>query len=353
MFKIEYLKDTGKLKVSLFGIITKVFFLKDNQIKFMGINLKKQGNYLFVFNNKIPTNNKELGKYITIHNVNEEKNNAIHLKDVSFKMNFQRFNLSLKDYGSIELTSFKTRKINIVKELGKKSILQPDFTNILPSDVEHVDSINYIFEKKTILGQYDEVRTLYDGRKLYHQGIDVFWNLGTAISFPFTFQILGVYSSFEESNSVGGVIIGRIHKDQYSKLFVKKIDNDYLDFQLFHLNNNIIDTLYSSFVKEKVKLEKTEYWKILLKEPLFIKKNESFAFIGSYKDNGGWPSHLHLQFIKNKTSNGLPWNNGADFQKADLNNYNPVSLLGIDISDEKKSMVFKDGKFICQENVNL
>jgi hypothetical protein len=325
------------------------FVMGEDERKIMSINFKRKGEYIFIFNQNIPTKNSDISKYITVYNVIENKKVNVLLKDISFKMYLNHFNLALKDYGEIEVWGFKVKKINIIKELNMSNLLQPDFTNILPDDVEKVDSINSIFGQKTILGEYNEERTLYDGRKLYHQGIDIFWDLGTALSFPFSFEITGVYSSFDLKNSVGGVIMARVYNDQYSKLLAKEIGSEYLDFQLFHLDNNIIDTMYSHFAKEKVQLAKSEYWKILLSNPIQVKANEIFAFIGSYKNNGGWPAHLHLQFIKNKVDNGLPWNNGADFNQADLNNYNPVSLLGLDIGKKRTKMVLVGNKFVRQD----
>ena len=194
--------------------------------------------------------------------MNQEPNIAINIKKYSLS---NIINLDLKKFCVFDFSNsnFELKKI--------------DLTN--PADFQEYINLK-ISEKKAFfgVGKYKEERIIYNHSKLFsgnnprtiHLGIDLFVPYGTEVFCP----IEGVVHSVKHNDLQG----------DYGPTIILEHNLDALKFYTLygHLSIKSIENI----------------------EP--GKKFKTGAFIGhvgTYPTNGGWPSHLHFQIIKDLLGN--------------------------------------------------
>ena len=145
----------------------------------------------------------------------------------------------------------------------------------LSNPVDFQRYIDYIKEKENTdfaIGRYNENRTIYDHSDLFsgqerrtvHLGIDIWLEPGIKVISPFD----GIVHSFNDNNAIG----------DYGPTIIMEYELNNKKFWLLfgHLSRESLNGLY----KGKA-----------------IKQGQAFATLGTYKENGSWPSHLHFQII--------------------------------------------------------
>jgi hypothetical protein len=231
-----------------------------------------------------------------------------------------------------------------------------DFSGIQNNWVSRVNGINNFFDRELVIGVYGEVRGLYSSQNNdLHLGIDLFVEPGTDVVAPFDLEVFGVYHSKSLSGGVGGVVTARVPISQLSKngfetpSSMSTLEHFYIQF--LHLTQSTLLNYAKAediegFYSSSGNLQFDRVKNLSLQNPRIIKKGDLIGKVGKREENGGWPEHLHLQYITSLNEftriPSRPWMVGAA-KKLD-NTIDPTLFMGLSVNSGNKL------KFTCSEN---